>query len=96
MLITTPIQSAKNLLLDMADDAEVGSGTSSTTRSVKQLSASVDMMEDAEFCEGNSGDDEIVKRLPFKKSSRSTGYFISLHSEKRWVSLNSFSYDWSS
>ena len=45
----------------MAEDAEVGSGTSSTTRSVKNLSASVDMARDAEVGEGNGGDNKTVK-----------------------------------
>ena len=47
---------------DIVEDAEVGSGTSSATRSAKNLSASVDMAEDAEV-DGNDddGDDESQK-----------------------------------
>ena len=82
MLKTTPSQSAENLPSDMAEDAEVGSGTSSTIRSAKNLSASVDMAEDAEVGEGDGCDDETVKQSPFKKPNRPMGYLTSLHSEK--------------
>ena len=69
---------------DMAEDAEVGSGTSSTTRSAENSSASVDMAEDAEVGEGDGGDDETVERLALsKKSNVPTGYLTSLRSEKR-------------
>ena len=51
----------------MAEDAEVGSGMSSTTRSAENSSASVDMAEDAEVGEGDGGDDETVERSPSKK-----------------------------
>ena len=61
---------------DMAEDAEVRSGTSSTTRSAKNLL--LNMAKDAEV----GGDDETVKRSPSKKPSRPTGYLISLYSEK--------------
>ena len=68
----------------MAEDAEVGSATNSTTRSAKNLSASVDMAEDAEFDEGDSDNNKTVKRLPlFKKPNVFTGYLTSLCSEKR-------------
>ena len=68
--------------MDRAEDAEVGSGTSSITRSAKNSSVSVDMAEDAEFGEGNSGADETVERSPSKKPNVSTGYLTSLRSEK--------------
>ena len=53
MLRTSLIRSAENLLLSMdgAEDAKVGSGTSSTTRSAENSSASVDMAEDVEVGE---------------------------------------------
>ena len=68
--------------MDKAEDAEVGSGTSSTTRSAKNLSASVDMAEDAEVGKGDGGDDETVKRSPlFKKSNGPMGYLTFLRSD---------------
>ena len=57
----------------MADDAEVGSRTSSTIRSAENLSASIDMAEDAEVGGGNSGDDKTVKRSSSKKPNIPTG-----------------------
>ena len=39
----------------MVEDVEVGSGTSSTNRSAKNLSALVDMVENAEFVSGVMG-----------------------------------------
>ena len=66
----------------MAEDAEVGSGTSSTTRSAENSSALVDMAEDAEVSEGDGGGDETVKQLPSKKLNIPTGYFTSLRSKK--------------
>ena len=99
MLRTTTIRSVENLPLDMAEDTEVGSGTSSTTRSAKNLPS--DMAEDDEIG-GNSDrcDDETVKRLPLSKNSnRPMGYLTFLHFDadsapfaKRWVSLDSFDY----
>ena len=65
----------------MAEDTEVGSRTSSTTRLDKNLSASMDMAEDAELGEGDGGDDETVKRSPSKKSNVPIGYLISLRSD---------------
>ena len=83
----------------MAEDVEVGSGTSSTTRSGENLLASVDMAEDAEVGEGDSGDDETVERSPSKKPKVPIGYLTSLRSNadsapfaKRSVSLDSFDY----
>ena len=70
MLKMTPTLSAKNLLSDMAEDAEVGSGTSSTTRSAENLSASVDMAEDAEVGESDGGDNEMVKKITFQEVKR--------------------------
>ena len=79
MLITTPTQLAQNLPLDMAEDIEVGSKTSSITRSAKNLPS--DMAEDAELGgNGNGGDDETVQRSPFRKWSRPTKYLTSLRS----------------
>ena len=86
MLRISPTQSAENLPLSMdgAEDAEVGSGTSSTTRSAENSSASVDMAEDAEVGEGDGGDDETVERSPLsKKSNVPIGYLTSLRSGKR-------------
>ena len=66
--------------MDGAEDAEVESETSSTTRSAKNLP--LDMAEDAEIDgNGNGGDDETVKRLPFRKLSGPTEYLISLCSD---------------
>ena len=91
MLKTTPIQSAKNSPLDMAEDAEVGSRINFTTRLAKNLWTSVDIAEDAEVSEGDSSNDKTVERsLLSKKSNILTGYIPSLHSKKRWVSLDSF------
>ena len=53
--------------MDRAEDIEVGSKTSSTTRSAKNLLVSVDMAEGAEVGEGDGGDGKTVKRLPFSK-----------------------------
>ena len=64
--------------MDGAEDAEVGSGTSSTTRSAENSSASVDMAEDAEVGEGDGGDDETVERSPSKKPNGPTEYLTSL------------------
>ena len=52
----------------MAENAEVDSKTSSTTRSAKNLSASVDMTENAEVGgNGDGGDDETVKKITFQE-----------------------------
>ena len=75
-LKTTPTQSAKNSpsSMDRAEDAEVGSGTSSTTRSAENLPASVDMAKDAEVGgNGDGGDDETVKKITFQKVERTYG-----------------------
>ena len=87
----------------MAEDAEVSSGMSSTTRSAKNLSVSVDMAEDAEVDEGDDSDDKTVKRSPSKKPNISIRYLTSLRSDansvffaKIWVSLDSFNYGWGS
>ena len=75
--------------MDRAEDAEVGSGTSSITRLAKNLS--LYMAEDTEVGgNGDGDDDETVERSPSKKLSRPTGYLTSLCFEKSWVSLNSF------
>ena len=61
MLKTTPTRSTKNSSSNIAEDAEVGSGTSSTTRSAENSSTSVDMTENAEVGEDDGGNDETVK-----------------------------------
>ena len=67
----------------MAEDIEIGSGTSSTTRSAENVSASMDIAEDAQVGENDGDDDEIVKRSPFsKKPNVPIRYLISLYSEK--------------
>ena len=71
MLKTTLTQSAENSPSDMAEDAKVGSGTSSTTRSAKNSSASVNMAEDAEVVgNGDGGDNEIVEKITFQEFER--------------------------
>ena len=68
----------------MAEDTKVDSGTSSMTRSAKNLSISMDMAEDAEVGEGGGSKDKTVKRFPLsKKPNVPTEYLISLHSKKR-------------
>ena len=59
--------------MDRAENAEVGSGTNSTTRSAENSPS--DMAEDAEVGgNGDGGDDEMVKRSTSSKmSSGSTG-----------------------
>ena len=65
---------------DMAEDAEVDSGTSSTTRSAENSLS--DMAEDAEVDDnGDGGDNETVERLPSKKSNVPMGYFTPLRSD---------------
>ena len=66
----------------MAEDADVGSRTSSTTRLTKNLSVLVDMAEDVEVGESDSGDNETVKQSLFKKLNVSTRYLTSLHFKK--------------
>ena len=90
--------------MDRAEDAEVWNGTSSTTRSAENLSASVNMAEDAEVGEDDGDNNETVKRSPLsKKLSRPMWYLTSLRSNvdsaslaKRWVFLNNFGYSWDS
>ena len=64
------------------ENAEIGSGTSSTTRLAENSSALVDIAEDAEVGKGEGGADETVKRSPSKKPNVLMGYLIFLHSEK--------------
>ena len=53
--------------MDRAENAEVGNGTSSITRSASNSSASVDMAKDAEVGgNGDGGDDETVKKITFQ------------------------------
>ena len=74
----------------MAKDVEVKSGTSSTTRSTKNLP--LNMAEDGEIgSNGNCVDNEKVKTSPLsKKPNVLTRYFTFLRSKKRWVYLDSF------
>ena len=62
----------------MAEDDEFGSGTSSTTRSDKNLP--LDIAENAEVGgNGDGGDDKTVKKSPlFKKLNGLTKYLTSL------------------
>ena len=80
----------------MAKNAEVSRKTSFITRSTKNLAASIDINEDAKFGKSDSSDNETIKRSPSKKLSKFIKYLILLHSRKRWVSFNSFGYDWGS
>ena len=68
----------------MAEDAEVDSGTSSMTRSAKNLSASVDMAENAEVAgNGNGGDDKTVKRSLFSKKPNIPIEYLSSPSSRK-------------
>ena len=68
----------------MVENVEFASGTSSTTRLAKNLSASVDMAEDAEIGKSDDGNDKTVKRLPFfKKLNILIGYLTFLYPKKR-------------
>ena len=84
MFKTSPTQSAENLpsSIDGAEDAEVRSGTSSTTKLAKNSPS--DMAEDVEVGgNGDGGDDKMVKKSPLsKKPNKPAGYLISLHSRK--------------
>ena len=68
--------------MDGAEDAEVGSGISSTTRSSENSLS--DMTENAEVGgNGDGGNDKTVERSPlFKKSNGPTEYFNFLRSKK--------------
>ena len=58
--------------MDGAEDAEVGSGTSSTTRSAENSPS--DMAEDAEVGgNGDGGDDETVEKITFQEVERTYG-----------------------
>ena len=65
----------------MAKDAELGSATSSTTRSAENLP--LDIAEDVEVGGNSDGsDDETLERSPlFKKLNRPMGYLTSLRSD---------------
>ena len=78
MLKTTPTRSAKNSPSDMAEDAEVGSGTSSTTRSAKNLPSN--MAENAEVGGNDNGSDDktIKKSFLSKKLNGPLEYLTSL------------------
>ena len=82
MLKTTLTRLAENLSSHMVKDAEVGSGTSSITRSAKNLSLLVDMAEDAEIGDGDGRDNKTVKRSSCKKPNILMGYLTSLRSGK--------------
>ena len=80
--------------MDGAEDAEIGSGTSSTIRSAKNSSSK--MVEDAKVGgNSNGGDDKMVERSSLsKKLNGPMEYLTSLHSdadsapfEKRWAYL---------
>ena len=85
MLRTSRTKLAKNLLLliDGAEDSEVGSGMNSIIRSAKNLP--LDMAENAEVGgNGDSGNNEMVKRSPLSKMlSGSTGVFYLLTLQKK-------------
>ena len=63
MLKMSPTRLAKNspLLMDVAEDAVVGSGMSFTTRSAENLLASVDIAEDTEIGKGDDSDNKTIK-----------------------------------
>ena len=63
------IRSAKNLLLNIVEDAEIGSRTKSTIRLADNLSLSVDKAEYAEVGKGgdSSNDETVEKSSLFKK-----------------------------
>ena len=64
----------------MAEDAKVGSVTSSTTRLAEN--SPLDMAENAEIGgNGNGGDDETVEKSSFRESSGPTEYLTSLRSD---------------
>ena len=72
MLKTTTTKSARNSPSEIAEDAEVGNGTSSITRSA-EISLS-DMAENVEVGSNcDDGDDETVEKSSSKKSSGPTG-----------------------
>ena len=84
MLITTSSRSVENSSLDMAEDAEVGSGTNSTTISVENLLSSIDMAEDVQVSEGNDSNDKTVEKSPFsKKPHVLIEYFTFLRPRKK-------------
>ena len=62
----------------------------------RELVSVRDLAEDVEIDgNGDGSDDETVKRTPLsKKPNWPTRYLTALPSGKRWVSLDSFGYDW--
>ena len=79
---------------NMAEDAEIGSRTSSTTRSVENWAS--DMAEDAEVggnCDG--GDDKTFEKSPSQKLNVSTRYLTVLRSVKM-SSLDNLNHCWDS
>ena len=78
--------------MDGAEEPEVGSETSSTTRLAKNLPSN--MAENIKVgSNGDNGDDEIVKRSPFsKKPNVFTEYSTFPQYKKTWVSLDNFCY----
>ena len=99
MLQTNPIQSAENLPSDMAEDVEVGSGTSSTTRLIKNSSASrtwltmLRLLTMVMVVMMKRSKDHLFS----KKPNVPTRYLTSLRSDadnipskRRWVSPDSF------
>ena len=89
MLKTILNQSAENFpsSTDGANNAEVGSGISSTTRSDENLPSN--MAKDAEVGgNGDGSDDETVERSPLsKKLNGSIGYLTSLRSNANSASF---------
>ena len=60
---------AENLLLDIAENAEVGIKTRSIMKLAKNLSLLVDMAENAKVDEGgDGGDNKTVEKSLFSKS----------------------------
>ena len=69
--------------MDGAEDAEVGSRTSSTTRLAKNLSASMDIAEDAKVGENDSGNNKMVKNHLFPKSQMDLQGILPLYIPKK-------------
>ena len=80
MFGTSSTQTAKNLLLEIVKDAEVGSKTSSIIGLAKNLSASLGIAKNTKVGDNDDySDDKTIKRLPFsKKLNVPKGYFTSL------------------
>ena len=55
--------------MDIAEDAEIGSGTSFITRLAKNLSTLVDMAEGDEIGKSDDGDDETIENHLLKSQA---------------------------